>query len=130
MRTDEAEVAEAPEKFNLTRPGFRLSLRLFERTPEGLSMTKSELIEAVAKRSEITLDRAAIVVNAVFDQMVEAMKRGERIEVRNFGNFTVKEYEGYEGRNPKTGEKVDVPPKRLPFFKAGLGLRQVINGKR
>jgi integration host factor subunit beta len=90
-------------------------------------MTKSELIEAVAKRSEVTLDRAAIVVNAVFDQMIDAMKRGERIEIRNFGNFTVKDYEGYEGRNPKTGEKVTVPPKRLPFFKAGLGLRQTIN---
>ena len=84
-------------------------------------MTKSELVEAVAKQSEITLDRAAVVVNAVFEQMVEAMKRGERIEVRNFGNFTVKDYNGYEGRNPKTGTRVQVPPKRLPFFKAGLG---------
>jgi len=90
-------------------------------------MTKSELIEAVARTSEITLDRATIVVNAVFDQMVDAMKRGERIEIRNFGNFTVKHYEGYEGRNPKTGTKVKVPQKRLPFFKAGLGLRDTIN---
>jgi integration host factor subunit beta len=93
-------------------------------------MTKSELIEAVAKSSEITLDRATIVVNAVFDQMVDAMKRGERIEIRNFGNFTVKNYEGYEGRNPKTGTKVKVPQKRLPFFKAGLGLRATINGDK
>jgi integration host factor subunit beta len=90
-------------------------------------MTKSELIEAVAKRSDITLDRATTVVNALFDQMIEAMKRGERIEVRNFGNFVVKEYEGYEGRNPKSGEKVQVPPKRLPFFKSGLGLRKMLN---
>ena len=92
-------------------------------------MTKSELVEAVAKQSEITLDRAAVVVNAVFEQMVEAMKRGERIEVRNFGNFTVKDYNGYEGRNPKTGTRVQVPPKRLPFFKAGLGLRNLLNKK-
>ena len=90
-------------------------------------MTKSELIEAVAKRSDITLDRATTVVNALFDHMIEAMKRGERIEVRNFGNFVVKEYEGYEGRNPKSGEKVQVPPKRLPFFKSGLGLRKMLN---
>lgn len=90
-------------------------------------MTKSELIEIVARTSEITLDRATIVVNAVFEQMVEAMKRDERIEIRNFGNFTVKKYEGYEGRNPKTGAKVKVPQKRLPFFKAGLGLRDEIN---
>ena len=93
-------------------------------------MTKSELVEAVAKRSDITLDRAAIVVNAVFEQMIDAMTRGERIEVRNFGNFTVKKYSGYEGRNPKTGDKVKVPPKRLPFFKAGLGLRALINTKK
>jgi len=93
-------------------------------------MTKSELIEAVARESDITLDRSAIVVNAVFDQMVDAMKDGERIEIRNFGNFTVKHYDGYVGRNPKTGEKVDVPPKRLPFFKAGLGIKEMINGRR
>ena len=93
-------------------------------------MTKSELIEAVSKRSGITLERASVVVNAVFDQMVDAMKRGERIEIRNFGNFTVKHYDGYVGRNPKSGEKVQVPPKRLPFFKAGLGLKEMINGKR
>lgn len=92
-------------------------------------MTKSELVETVAKQSEITLDRAAVVVNAMFEQMVEAMKRGERIEVRNFGNFTVKDYNGYEGRNPKTGTRVQVPPKRLPFFKAGLGLRNLLNKK-
>ncbi len=93
-------------------------------------MTKSELIEAVARSSEITLDRATIVVNAVFDQMIDAMKRGERIEIRNFGNFTVKHYDGYEGRNPKTGTKVKVPQKRLPFFKAGLGLRDTINDEK
>ncbi|HOU55058.1 MAG TPA: HU family DNA-binding protein [Myxococcota bacterium] len=92
-------------------------------------MTKSDLIEAVAKRTGISLDRAAVVVNAIFDQMVDALKRGERIEIRNFGNFIVKEYDGYEGRNPKTGEKVVVPPKRLPFFKVGLGLRQRLNGE-
>lgn len=92
-------------------------------------MTKSQLITAVAKQSGITLDRAAIVVNTMFKQMVAAMKREERIEIRNFGNFVVKSYGGYTGRNPKTGEKVRVPPKRLPFFKVGLGLKQMINGK-
>jgi len=90
-------------------------------------MTKSELIELVAKQSDITLERASIVVNAIFEQMVDAMKRGDRIEIRNFGNFVVKRYSGYEGRNPKSGEHVTVPPKRLPFFKAGLGLRKLVN---
>jgi len=92
-------------------------------------MTKSDLIETVAKRSGISLDRAAVVVNTIFDQMVGALKRGERIEIRNFGNFIVKAYDGYEGRNPKTGEKVVVLPKRLPFFKVGLGLRKQLNGE-
>lgn len=93
-------------------------------------MTKSELIEAVAKRSEVTLDRAAIVVNAVFEQMTDAMKRGDRIEIRNFGNITVRDYDAFDGRNPKTGDRVKVGPKRLPFFKAGLGLKVAINEKK
>lgn len=92
-------------------------------------MTKSQLITAVARQSGITLERAAIVVNTMFEEMVEAMKRDERIEIRNFGNFVVKRYNGYTGRNPKTGEKVRVPPKRMPFFKVGLGLKKMINGK-
>lgn len=93
-------------------------------------MTKSQLITAVAKHSGITLERAAIVVNTMFDQLVDAMKREERIEIRNFGNFVVKSYGGYTGRNPKTGGKVHVPPKRMPFFKVGLGLKHMINGKK
>ena len=92
-------------------------------------MTKSELVEAVAKDSAITLDRAAIVVNAVFEQMIDAMQRGERIEIRGFGNFTVKKYAGYTGRNPRTGAKVKVGPKKLPIFKAGLRLKVAINRK-
>lgn len=92
-------------------------------------MTRSELIEAVARQGGIPVDRAAVVVNTIFGEMVAAMKRGERIEIRNFGNFVVKQYDGYEGRNPKTGEKVSVPAKRLPFFKAGLGLRNRLNGR-
>lgn len=91
-------------------------------------MTKSQLIAEVARQCGITLERASIVVNTVFEQMVEAMKREERIEIRNFGNFVVKHYDGYTGRNPKTGEKVHVPPKRMPFFKAGLGLKRMVNG--
>ncbi len=90
-------------------------------------MTKSQLIAAVARQCGITLERAAIVVNTMFAQMVEALKREERIEIRNFGNFVVRHYGGYTGRNPRTGEKVHVPPKRMPFFKTGLGLKKMIN---
>ncbi len=91
-------------------------------------MTKSELIEVVASRANLTKDKASIVVNTVFDSMVDAMRRGERIEIRNFGNFVVKDYKAYTGRNPKTGELVHVPPKKMPFFKVGLELRSRVNG--
>lgn len=90
-------------------------------------MTKSELIVEVARRCNITLERAAIVVNTIFQEMVKAMQREERIEIRNFGNFVIRHYGGYTGRNPKTGEKVEVPPKRMPFFKVGLDLKRLLN---
>jgi len=90
-------------------------------------MTKSQLIESVAARAGISRDRAAVVVNTVFNVMGEAMQGERRIEVRNFGNFVVKHYDGYVGRNPRTGTRVEVPPKRLPFFKAGLEIRTRLN---
>tara|TARA_B100001123_G_C14704595_1_gene786736 strand:- start:247 stop:525 length:279 start_codon:yes stop_codon:yes gene_type:complete len=90
-------------------------------------MTKSQLIEAVAARAGISRDRSAVVVNAVFGSMINSMKDGRRIEIRNFGNFTVKKYEGYCGRNPRTGTQVEVAPKALPFFKAGLEIRRRLN---
>ncbi|MCB9738822.1 MAG: integration host factor subunit beta [Deltaproteobacteria bacterium] len=92
-------------------------------------MTKSDLIEKVAENAQLTKDKAALVVNAIFDRMVDAMKDGERIEIRNFGNFTVRHYESYTGRNPKTGEPVSVGPKRMPFFKVGLDLKRRVNGE-
>ena len=90
-------------------------------------MTKSELIEAVASKTKLTKDKAAIVVNTIFDGMVDAMRRGERIEIRNYGNFVVKRYKAYTGRNPKTGEMVHVPAKRMPFFKVGLELKRRVD---
>lgn len=93
-------------------------------------MTKSDLIDIVAKKVGTTRERATLIVNAVFDGMIEAMKRGDRIEIRNFGNFVIKSYSGYEGRNPKTGEKVKVRPKKMPFFKAGLGIKKMLNSSQ
>ena len=90
-------------------------------------MTKSELIEAVAQRSNITKNRAELVVNCVFDAMTAALERGEGIEIRGFGSFTVREYKPYNGRNPRTGRAVPVPEKRLPFFKVGKDLRERVN---
>lgn len=93
-------------------------------------MTKSELIDAVAARGELTKARAELVVNCVFDTMIEAMRRGEGIEIRGFGSLTVRPYKPYEGRNPRTGQPVEVPAKRLPFFKVGKELRELVNSSR
>jgi integration host factor subunit beta len=93
-------------------------------------MTKSELIDAMAARSELTKARAELVVNCVFDAMTEALQRGEGIEIRGFGSFTVRPYKPYSGRNPRTGEPVPVPAKRLPFFKVGKELKELVNNSR
>lgn len=93
-------------------------------------MTKSELIDALAARSELTKARAELVVNCVFDAMTEALQRGEGIEIRGFGSFTVRPYKSYNGRNPRTGEQVVVPAKRLPYFKVGKELRELVNASR
>ena len=93
-------------------------------------MTKSELIEAVSERTKLPKGKAELIVNCVFDSMVDALKRGEGIEIRGFGSFTVREYKSYEGRNPRTGQPVHVAPKRLPFFKVGKELRERVNESR
>jgi integration host factor subunit beta len=93
-------------------------------------MTKSELIDAVAARGELTKARAELVVNCVFDTMIEAMADSEGIEIRGFGSLTVRPYKPYEGRNPRTGQPVEVPAKRLPFFKVGKELRELVNSSR
>ena len=92
-------------------------------------MTKSELIDAIAGRGELTKARAELVVNCVFDAMAEALQRGEGIEIRGFGSFTVRPYKPYNGRNPRTGEAVDVQGKRVPYFKPGKELRLRLNGE-
>lgn len=92
-------------------------------------MTKSELIEVVAQEAGLTKGRAELVINTIFESMVEALQHGEGIEIRGFGSFTVRQYKAYEGRNPRTGDAVHVAPKRLPFFKVGKDLRERVNGK-
>ncbi len=90
-------------------------------------MNKSELVERLAERAKITKKRAEQVVNLVFDQMTLALKRGERIEIRGFGSFNSKSYEAYTGRNPKTGDTIHVPAKRLPVFKVGKELKERVD---
>jgi integration host factor subunit beta len=88
-------------------------------------MTKADLIRALSKRMEMPVKTAEEAVNTVFGQMTTALAKGDRVEIRGFGSFTVKDYEGYTGRNPKTGQRVEVKPKKLPFFKVGKELREL-----
>lgn len=90
-------------------------------------MNKSELIKTLAEQSDISMDEATLVVNTFFDCMKEALLHGDRVEIRGFGSFKIKEYGAYAGRNPRTGEKVEVQPKRLPFFRAGKELKEFLN---
>ncbi len=90
-------------------------------------MNKSELIERLAAKSGINILQAEDVVNLIFRRMRDAMVGGGRIEVRGFGSFVVKQYKSYQGRNPKTGERIEVPPKKLPFFKVGKELKERID---
>ncbi len=90
-------------------------------------MTKSQLIETIVASGRFPRKTVEVAVNAIFDAMIDALKTGDRIEIRGFGNFTVREYRAYTGRNPKTGALVDVDSKRMPFFKVGKDLRERIN---
>jgi len=93
-------------------------------------MTKADLIDIVAERTKLPRGRAELLVGQMFDCMVDALQKGEGIEIRGFGSFTVRPYKAYSGRNPRTGEPVPVPAKRLPFFKVGKELKELVNGSR
>ena len=90
-------------------------------------MVKAELVIKVSKKENIPVNAARIIVDLFFEAMQEALERGERVEIRGFGSFRVKSYKSYKGRNPKTGKIVDVSPKKLPFFKVGKELKEMVN---
>jgi integration host factor subunit beta len=90
-------------------------------------MNKAKLIEKVSERVKIPSNAAKVVVNTIFDSMRETLEKGEGIEIRGFGSFVVRKYGAYKGRNPKTGEIVDVAPKKLPYFKVGRELKERVN---
>jgi integration host factor subunit beta len=92
-----------------------------------MQMTKSDLIELVSNKLHLPKGKAELIVNCIFDSMEESLKRGERIEIRGFGSFEIRHYKSYEGRNPRTGDPVEVQPKRLPFFKVGKELKERVN---
>jgi len=90
-------------------------------------MNKLELISALKQKSGLTKAEAAEVVEIFFDSLTNALARGERVEIRGLCSFFIKEYESYTGRNPKTGEKVTISPKKLPFFKCGKELKERVD---
>ena len=92
-------------------------------------MNKSELVELLSERGKMTKKKAEEVVDLIFNSMVDAMKNGDRIEIRGFGSFVVKDYGSYTGRNPRTGQSIEVKPKKLPFFKVGKELRERVDSK-
>ena len=92
-------------------------------------MNKLELISTLKERANLTKSEAAEVVKIFFDSLSESFIDGERVEIRGFCSFHIKEYQSYTGRNPKTGEKVIIPPKRLPFFKCGKELKERVDYK-
>ena len=93
-------------------------------------MTKADLIAVIADKLKFPWPRAELVVDVVLDCMEQSIRRGEKIEIRGFGSFTVRQYRAYDGRNPRTGAIVKVKPKRLAFFKVGKELRERVNDRR
>lgn len=90
-------------------------------------MNKLEMISALKKEANISKSEAARVVQIFFDSMADSLAKEERIEIRGLCSFFIKNYKSYTGRNPKTGEKVQIQPKKLPFFKCGKELRERVN---
>jgi integration host factor subunit beta len=90
-------------------------------------MNKKDLSKKLSERSNIPSNAAKVIVDTIFDSMRESLENGERIEIRGFGSFKVRKYGAYKWRNPKTGKIVDVPPKRLPYFKVGKEMKEKVN---
>ena len=93
-------------------------------------MTKAELVDKIAdKKPGLTRKQVEVVVNTVLDGIKDALSREDKVEIRGFGSFRIRYRRAKEGRNPKTGETVQVPPKKVPFFKAGKEMREMVDGK-
>ena len=98
-----------------------------ETSPKAGVMTKAELVDEVARVVQLTKKQAETIVNIVFDSIVDSLRAGQKIELRGFGSFRLRSRKSRTGRNPKTGEKVEVPSKKIPYFKPGKELKELIN---
>lgn len=94
------------------------------------TVTKAELIEEVIRITELPRKESETVVETVFESIIEALQKNDKIEIRGFGSFRTRQRRGRTGRNPKTGAKVEVPPKRIPFFKPSKELKDFVNSQR
>ena len=92
------------------------------------TMTKADLVEEVIRITELPRKDSEVVVETVFESIIQALQTGDKIEIRGFGSFRTRERRGRTGRNPKTGAKVEVPPKKIPFFKPSKELKDFVNG--
>ncbi len=92
-------------------------------------MTKSDMAEKLAEKLKITKQQAEVIINIFTNSIIEALSKGDKVEIRGFGSFRVRHRSAKEGRNPKTGEKVFVQPKKVPFFKTGKEFRLIVDGK-
>jgi integration host factor subunit beta len=90
-------------------------------------MTKADLIEEVSRLAELTRKDSEVIVETIFDSVVRALRSGDKIEIRGFGSFRTRQRKPRVGRNPKTGDRVEVPPKKIPFFKPSKELKDMVN---
>jgi len=91
-------------------------------------MNKADLIKILSAKEDLSIVEASKIVNLIFNGFKKALTEGDRIEIRGFGSFVMRDYRTYAGRNPKTGDKVEIKPKRLPYFKVGKELKEKVNG--
>ena len=91
------------------------------------TLTKADLIEEVLRVTELPRKESETIVETIFDSIIEALQKGDKIEIRGFGSFRTRQRRGRVGRNPKTGAKVEVPPKKIPFFKPSKELKDFVN---
>jgi integration host factor subunit beta len=92
------------------------------------TMTKADLVEEVIRATELPRKDSEVIVETVFESIIQALQTGDKIEIRGFGSFRTRERRGRTGRNPKTGAKVEVPAKKIPFFKPSKELKDFVNG--
>src|ERR1017187_6135046 len=108
---------------------YRCNLELLEHTSmTDSTVTKADLVEEVVRVTELPRKESETVVETIFESIIGALQGGDRIEIRGFGSFRTRQRRGRTGRNPKTGAKVEVPPKRIPFFKPSKELKDHVNG--